>query len=204
MMKHLEWIHDMSFDEHFFEDEDHRQDDDTSEQEESEQVGSDDLLADDALRLPESANILVRLHAVRAWLTRRQHEASIAVGDAVLALQEAMQEPEQPSSRLRRRERDGQSGMLRLQHAQRVVLMAQQRLATYEEAQAQFDETVAHVTAGERVLVEYYLALEELLHTAIPAAGADQDEAEKQEVRRTVLADVLHRVEHVGVPDEED
>ena len=32
------------------------------------EIGSDELLSDDDLRLPESANILVRTHAVRAWL----------------------------------------------------------------------------------------------------------------------------------------
>lgn len=33
------------------------------------EIGSDELLSDDNLRLPESANILVRIHALRAWLT---------------------------------------------------------------------------------------------------------------------------------------
>ena len=36
-----------------------------------EETGSDELLADDNLRLPERANVLVRVHAVRAWLDVR-------------------------------------------------------------------------------------------------------------------------------------
>ena len=32
----------------------------------STEIGSDELLSDEQLRLPESANILVRTHAVRA------------------------------------------------------------------------------------------------------------------------------------------
>ena len=56
------------------------------------EMGSDELLSDENLRLPESANILVRLHAVRAWLFRRHDEATIEVGEAALALQEVMQE----------------------------------------------------------------------------------------------------------------
>ena len=46
------------------------------------EMGSDELLSDDNLRLPESANILVRLHAVQAWLSRRYDEATIEVGEA--------------------------------------------------------------------------------------------------------------------------
>src|SRR5215467_11561036 len=56
------------------------------------EIGSDELLSDENLRLPESANILARLHAVRAWLSRRHDEASIEVGEAAMALQELMQE----------------------------------------------------------------------------------------------------------------
>lgn len=169
--------------------------------EETTEIGSDDLLADDALSLPESANILVRLHAVRAWLTRRQQEARVAIGDAALMLQEAFQEPPQQLARPRRREHEASSGMPRVQRAQEAVTMAQQRLAVYEEAQTLLEETIAHVTAGERVLVEYYLAIEELLEETLNDTDGD---AEEQEVRRDVLADVLHRIEHVGIPDEEE
>ena len=58
------------------------------------EIGSDELLSDDNLRLPESASILVRIHAVRAWLARRYEETTIEVGEAALALQKMMmQEP---------------------------------------------------------------------------------------------------------------
>ena len=169
--------------------------------EEVTEAGSDDLLADDALRLPESANILVRLHAVRAWFTRRIREANIANGDAALILQEAMQEPEQFLVRPRRREREANSSMLRIQRAQEAVTMATQRLSTYEEAQALLEETVSHVTAGERVLVEYYLAIEQLIEDSLNSIDRN---IEEQQTRRDVLADVLHRIEHVGIPDEEE
>ena len=168
---------------------------------ETTEVGSDELLADDALRLPESANILVRLHAVRAWLASRIREANIAIGDAALMLQEAMQEPEQSLARLRRREREANSQMLRVQRAQEAVTMATQRLNTYEETQKLLEETVSHVTAGERVLVEYYLAIEQLLEESLNSIDRNTEE---QQARRDVLADVLHRVEHVGIPDEEE
>ena len=192
----------MQSDENFFEDNNENDNNtDNDSLNESIEVGSDDLLADDALRLPESANILVRLHAVRAWLTRRLQEATIAIGDAALMLQEAMQEPEQSVVRPRRREREASSQTLRVQRAQEAVTMAQQRLTTWEEAQALLEETVAHVTAGERVLVEYYLAIEQLLENSINSIESDTEE---QQARRDVLADVLHRVEHVGIPDEED
>src|SRR5579863_4634449 len=56
----------------------------------NEETGSDELLADDNLRLPDSANVLVRVHAVRAWLARRHDEAAIEAGTAALTLQQAM------------------------------------------------------------------------------------------------------------------
>ena len=71
------------------------------------EMGSDELLSDDNLRLPESANILVRLHAVQAWLSRRYDEATIEVGKAALGLQEVMQE-DALETRVRRRMRIGE------------------------------------------------------------------------------------------------
>jgi len=69
---------------------------------ESGEIGSDELLSEDNLRLPESANILVRVHAVRAWLVRRRDEAATQVGEAALHLQQmALEEPQEP--RMRRR-----------------------------------------------------------------------------------------------------
>ena len=55
--------------------------------------GSDELLSDENLRLPEGANILVRLHAVRAWLSRKRDESNIEAGEAAIVMQEMMQEP---------------------------------------------------------------------------------------------------------------
>ena len=60
--------------------------------EEVTEVGSDELLSDDDLRLPEEANPLVRLHAVRAWLTRRQKMANLEIGEAALKLQQLQQD----------------------------------------------------------------------------------------------------------------
>ena len=167
-------------------------DDETSDS--SVETGSDELLSDDDLRLPESASILVRIHAVRAWLARRYEETAIEVGEAALVLQEMMmQEPQE--TRLRRRER--QSQQEQLSHIQQVLLEAQQRLSAYEEAQSLLEDCIVH-TSGERVLVEYYLALEELVQAATQANQPGQAP------RLRALADVQHRVEHVGAPNEED
>ncbi len=161
-----------------------------------EEPGSDELLADDNLRLPESANILVRLHAVRAWLSRRRDETAIDVGEAALALQELMQE-DAAQTRPRRR-MDQIEETQRFQRVQQWLAEAQQRLSAYEEAQSILEDCVAH-TSGERVLVEYYLALEELV--------LQSQEHINQERKHTpwldALSDVLHRIEHVGTPEEE-
>jgi hypothetical protein len=119
--------------------------------------GSDELLSDDNLRLPESANILVRLHAVRAWLSRRHDEATIEVGEAALALQELMQE-DAVETRPRRR-LHLEADMQQFQRVQQALVASQQRLSAYEEAQSILEDCVAH-TSGERVLVKYYLTLE--------------------------------------------
>lgn len=154
------------------------------------EIGSDELLSDDNLRLPDGANILVRVHAVRAWLARRQQETRIEIGETALALQESMQE-ELYGAKLRRRERQ-------LIEEQKYALQDalaenQQRLAAYEEAQALLEESVTH-TSGERILVEYYLALEELVQ------GSENEHAP----RIQALGSVQHRVEHIGAPNEED
>jgi len=167
--------------------------DDTSDL--SEEAGSDELLSDDNLRLPDSANILVRLHAVRAWLARRREEAIIEVGEAALEFQQtAIPGPQE--TRLSRRERLGHEA--RLRNTQRVLASAQQRLQAYEDAQALLEDCIAHTTSGERVLVEYYLTLEELVQNGIQTG---------EEVRAPwlrSLADVQHRVERVGAPHEEE
>ena len=161
-----------------------------------EEIGSDELLSDDNLRLPESANILVRLHAVQAWLIRRHDEATIEVGEAALALQEVMQE-DALETRVRRRMRMGEDSQ-RFIRVQQALAEAQQRLSAYEEAQSILEDCVAH-TSGERVLVEYYLTLEELVLRSLEQVERDEDHAPWLEA----VSDVLHRVEHVGTPDEE-
>ncbi len=162
----------------------------------NEEIGSDELLSGDNLRLPESANILVRLHALRAWLARRHHEATIVVGEAALHLQQVMQEDVQETGvrRLHRRMHGTETGQ-QLQRAQQTLAVAQQRLGAYEEAQSILEDYVAH-TSGERVLVEYYLALEELLlqNQVHPGEHSPCSDA---------LAEVLHRIEHVGIAIEE-
>jgi 4-amino-4-deoxy-L-arabinose transferase-like glycosyltransferase len=162
------------------------------------EIGSDELLSDENLRLPESANILVRLHAVRAWLSRRRDQAIIEVGEAALAIQEMMQE-EAVGARPRRRLHQAEAAQLQFQRAQKALAESQQRLSAYEEAQSILEDCVAH-TSGERVLVEYYLTLEDLVLQS-------QEQVDQTEVRSPwldALSDVLHRVEQVGTPDEEE
>jgi hypothetical protein len=178
----------MDQDKHFPFSENHESNDDES--------GSDELLADDNLRLPESANILVRLHALRAWLSRKLDEATIEVGTAALALQELMQE-DIVETRPRRRARLGEDTQ-RFNHEQQVLSTSQQRLSAYEEAQAILEDCMAH-TSGERVLVEYYLTLEELVLQN--QERTDQDG--KSSAWLEAMADVLSRIERVGTTEEE-
>lgn len=169
---------------------------------ESSETGSDELLSEDNLRLPESANILVRVHAVRAWLTRRQYEAAIQVGEAALHLQEMeTEEPQELSMRRRAR----QLLTERRARAQQAVTDAQERLSAYEKAQALLEECIAH-TSGERVLVEYYLLLEEQAATSNLPQVEDEaaDQLPHSPAWFSAIADVQHRVEHVGIPAEEE
>lgn len=160
-----------------------------------EETGSDELLADDNLRLPESANVLVRVHAVRAWLARRHEEATIEAGRAALALQEAFNAPGE-ETRPRRR-------MLQSPVAPptQQLANARQRIEAIEEAQALLEEIIAH-TNGQRVLVEYYLAIEQLL---IDNGYAFSGETPIQHTPwLDTMLDVLQRVERVGTPQEEE
>jgi hypothetical protein len=161
------------------------------------EIGSDELLSDENLRLPESANILVRLHAVRAWLSRKHDEAIIEVGEAALALQEIMQE-EADETRPRRRMHQIEAAQQRFQRAQKALAESQQRLSAYEEAQSVLEDCVAH-TSGERVLVEYYLTLEEL----VLQSQEEMDQTGDRSPWLDAMSDVLHRIEHVGTSDEE-
>ena len=169
---------------------------------ESSETGSDELLSEDNLRLPESANILVRVHAVRAWLTRRQYEAGIQVGEAALHLQEMeTEEPQELSMRRRAR----QLLTERRARAQQAVTDAQERLSAYEKAQALLEECIAH-TSGERVLVEYYLLLEEQATISNPPQVEDEaaDQLPHSPAWFSAIADVQHRVEHVSISAEEE
>jgi hypothetical protein len=179
----------MDKDNNFHFSDDHEIDDD--------EIGSDELLSDENLRLPEGANILVRLHAVRAWLTRRCEEATVEVGEAALALQEMMQE-EAVETRPHRRSHQIEAVQEQFQRAQKALTESQQRLSAYEEAQSILEDCVAH-TSGERVLVEYYLTLEEL----VLQSQEQVDQAEDRSAWLDAMSDVLHRIEHVGTPDEE-
>jgi hypothetical protein len=152
--------------------------------------GSDELLSADDLRLPEGANILVRLHALRAWLERRRTASEQEIGAAALAIQIVMRDPQMQ----RRPRRHGEKTSLSLVHAQVALSQAQLRQSAYQEACTLLEECVTHTTTGERLLVEYYLSLEELAE-----AGAESADPLWQEA----IQDVLHRVEQVGSPGEE-
>ena len=169
--------------------------DDEHSHEEAENMGSDELLSDDNLRLPDSANPLVRLHAIRAWLTRRQKEIHLEMGTIALNLQQLLQEDQQ-EARLRRRELQARQD--RLQSVQERFQSTQQLLSTYEEAEGLLEDCVNHTTVSERLLVEYYLTIEALTQEAA------QEHSDEQSSRFVALADVLHRIEQVGAPHEED
>jgi predicted nuclease with TOPRIM domain len=108
-----------------------------------------------------------------------------------------LMEGEPQMTRLRRREQA--SLMERGQQAQQEMEGAQQRLNAYEEAQALLEECITHTTQGERALVEYYLALEDLLQSD-DLPGAESVATPRQQA----LMDVQHRVEHVSSSQEED
>lgn len=167
----------------------------------AQQEGSDELLSDEALRLPESANILVRLHAVRAWLERQRLDASAAVGNAALALQQAAQPPSE-NNRPRRRLREGTSSSFfeQITRAQAQLQAAQETLSAFEEAQTWLEECIAH-TNGERVLVEYYLLIEQALldRGYIPS----QDAPDQHNPWHDTMVAVLRRIEHVGIPEQD-
>lgn len=157
--------------------------------------GSDDLLSDDNLRLPENANPLVRLHAVRAWLTRRQNETEQEIGLAALDLQRFQQEADD-GTRLRRREQMARQEQI--QHMQQTFQAAQQRLETYAETSTLLEDCVDHTTVSERLLVEFYLVLDNLLQTQL------QEDPTTNSPRAQALMDVLQRVENVGTTIAED
>lgn len=161
------------------------------------ETGSDDLLSEDGLRLPEGANILVRVHAVRAWLTRRKQDADLAIGQVALALQMLMQdEPE--SSRPRRRRVQQTDPYTRVLELQQELQAAQDRLQAYTEAEELFEDYLTHNTSSDRVLVEYYLAIENL---CFEQTQAPQEAEGNQVIRQQIFEEVLHRLERVTAPE---
>ncbi len=160
----------------------------------TEETGSDELLSDDNLRLPEGANPMVRLHAVRAWLKRRQREIKIKMGNTALELQASQQNS--GSAPLRRRAYQEQ--MEGLQRLQTSFQRDQERLNAYEEAEAELEDCVNHTTVGERLLVEYYLQLDMIIQTDL------QEHSQNETLRIETLLGVQHRVERVTATYEED
>ncbi|HVB74601.1 MAG TPA: hypothetical protein VNE38_13685 [Ktedonobacteraceae bacterium] len=163
------------------------------------ETGSDELLSDDNLRLPESANVLVRLHAVNAWLARRHDDMAIEVGTAALEMQQAMSGA-QDELRPRRRAHQQAETTSRVARAQQQLADAQQRLGAIEEARALLEDCTAH-TNGERVLVEYYLAVEQLLLDN--GYSLSDDTPTRHTPWFDTMVEVLQRVEHVGTPQED-
>jgi len=161
----------------------------------NEETGSDELLADDNLRLPDSANVLVRVHAVRAWLARQHDEAAIEAGTAALTLQQAMSNAVEETRPRRRAPQPPDTTLTQQQLAD-----ARQRIEAIEEAQALLEDYIAH-TNGERVLVEYYLAVEQLIIDNGYALSGENP------IQHTpwldAMLEVMQRVEHVGTPQEE-
>ncbi|GCF07641.1 hypothetical protein [Dictyobacter arantiisoli] len=161
---------------------------------ELEETGSDNLLSDDDLRLPEDANPLVRLHAVRAWLKRQQAETKLALGVAALEIQEIEQAPE--TVPLRRRAQ--QEKQERIQRIQATFQSHQESLDAYEEASEWLEDCVNHTTVSERLLVEYYLQIEDVVRTAL------EDNSLQATPRIEALLNVQQRVERVAATYEED
>ncbi len=165
------------------------------------EIGSDELLSDENLRLPESAHMLVRIYAVEAWLARRIEETKLEVGEAALALQHAaMQTASAPGTVMRRREREAQTQ--KTLHFQQALNASQVRLLAYEAAETMLQEALAHAS-GERVLVEFYLSLENLVQEEsqreVPASATANISH-----RLAAFGDVQQRVERVGIPYEDE
>ncbi len=173
-------------------------DEDDAFLDETSEVGSDELLSDDNLRLPENANPLVRLHAVRAWLKRRQQEMTLEMGTVALQLH-ALQQDEEAELHMRRRAREERAAQNRA--IQQAFQEAQQRLNVYDEAQTLLEDCVNHTTVSERLLVEFYLTLDNLIQDEL--AGSEYGE-ESPSPRAQVFFDVQRRVEQVGTSYEDE
>jgi glucose-6-phosphate-specific signal transduction histidine kinase len=139
--------------------------------------------------------VLVRVHAVRAWLARRHEEAAFEAGMAGLTLQQAMSNPVE-ETRPRRRAPQSLDTTL----AQQQLSDARQRIDAFDGAQRLLEDCIAH-TNGERVLVEYYLAVEQLI---IDNGYALSGEAPIQHTPGLdAMLEVMQRIEHVGTPQED-
>lgn len=96
------------------------------------------------------------------------------------------------------RRRAYQEQMERLQSAQNAFQSAQEYLVAYEEAENMLEECVNHTTVGERLLVEYYLEIDNLIQTSL------QESNQEQTPRIEALFEVQSRIERVGATYEED
>ena len=115
-----------------------------------------------------------------------------------------MEEPQELYARRRSR----QLFTERRERAQQALTDAQERLSAYEEAQALLEDCIAH-NNGERVLVEYYLLLEEQVDTTILLSNKDRIDGQRDQPAHSqawysAIADVQHRVEHVGIQSQEE
>ena len=107
-----------------------------------------------------------------------------------------MQYEDSAAPRLRRRERE--ELLQRVQQAQDSLQRAQAHLNAYEEAEATLEDCVNHLTVGERLLVEYYLILEDTVQTSI-----EEDQESASSPRIEALLDVQQRVERIGSPQDD-
>jgi hypothetical protein len=165
-----------------------------NDDDDAEETGSDELLSDDNLRLPEDANTLVRVHAIRAWFKRKQREIQLTMGNTALELQDS----QQGDGGVPLRRRAYQEQMERAQRLQTSFRQDQERLDTFIEAETWLEDCVDHTTIGERLLVEYYLELETIIEADL------QEHAQEETPRVQALLEVLQRVERVAATYEQD
>ena len=130
--------------------------------------------------------------------SRRLDEATIEVGEAALALQEMMQEGA-VETRPRRRAHQNESVQEQFQRAQKALAESQQRLSAYEEAQSILEDCVAHIKRRAR----FGRILPDPGRACAAKPGTEWIRQKISSPWLDALSDVLHRIEHVGTPDEE-
>ena len=128
-----------------------------------------------------------------------QRETKIEMGEAALEQQDIQAVLEQGHMRRRAYQEYAE----RLQHYQHIFTQAQERLSTYEEAEALLEETVNHVTVGERLLVEYYLEIENKIQDDVQEQAVLEAAKAHQTPRLQALLDIQQRIERVGASYEE-